>query len=208
MATKQSITDTLKVLAFSDTHGSDLRSMVEQAEKEGVKLVFACGDWSRLDEIPPYLVSQFTKKGMKMFIQAGNHETLATTNALAELYGIKHLHGDGIVYNDVGFFGAGGTTKIGPHSVHDEDEIFALLKQGFEKVKHARKKVMIVHEHPAGTVFELGRFPGSRSVRRAIEEFKPDVVICGHIHEAAGVEDQLGSTRIINVAKHGRILEF
>jgi len=208
METKNSVADKLKILAFSDTHGKDLRKMVEEAEKQGVTHVFACGDWSQLDEMPPYLVSQFTKKGMKMFIQAGNHETFATTDSLAELYGIKHLHGDGVVYNGIGFFGAGGTTQIGPHSVLDEDELFGLLKQGFEKVKHAKKKVMLVHEHPAGSLFEMGRFPGSKAIRRAIEEFKPDIVLCGHIHECAGVEEQLGSTRIINVAKDGKILEL
>ena len=67
---------------------------------------------------------------------------------------------------------------------------------------------MLVHEHPAGSVFEMGRFPGSQAIRKAIDEFKPDLVICGHIHECAGVEDQIGATRIINVAKHGKILEF
>jgi hypothetical protein len=207
--TDNTIADKLKILAFSDTHGKDLRQMVESAHKAGVKLVFACGDWSgRVDDIPPYFVSQFTNKGMKMFIQPGNHETTATADALAEHYGITHLHGDGVVYKDIGFFGAGGTTQIGPHTRLDEDELFALLRQGFEKVKDAKKKVMLVHEHPADTVFEMGRFPGSRAVRRAIEEFKPDIVFCGHIHECAGVEEQLGSTRVINVAKDGKILEF
>jgi hypothetical protein len=206
--TAASLTEKLKVLAFSDTHGKDLRSLVDQAHKEGVKLVFACGDWSRRDDVPPYLVSQFTNKGMKMFIQAGNHETQQTTDFIAEQYGIKHLHGDGVVYNDVGFFGAGGTTQVGPHSMLDEDELFSLLEQGFEKVKHAKKKVMLVHEHPADTVFEMGRFPGSQAIRKAITQFKPDVVLCGHIHECAGVEEQLDSTKIINVAKNGKILEF
>lgn len=202
------LADKLKILAISDTHGKDLRKLVEQAEKEKVTHVFLCGDWSQLDEMPPYLISQFKNKGMKTFIQAGNHETLATANALAELYGIKHLHGDGVIYNDTGFFGAGGCTQIGPHTVLDEKELFELLKQGFEKVRHARKKIMLVHEHPAGTIFELGRFPGSKAIRKAIEQFKPDVVLCGHIHEAAGMEDKIGNTRIINVAKHGKILEF
>ncbi len=205
---QHNIAEKVKVLAFSDTHGRDLRHLVEKAEKEGVKLVFACGDWSSLDELPPYLVSQFKKKGMKFFVQTGNHETFATSEALAEKYGIKHLHGDGVVYNDVGFFGAGGATQIGPHGMIDEAELFELLKQGFEKVRNAKKKVMLVHEHPAGTVFELGRFPGSKAIRRAITEFKPDFVICGHIHEAAGVEDKIGNTRILNVAKNGKILEF
>lgn len=205
---QHNIAEKVKILAFSDTHGRDLRHLVDKAEKEGVKFVFACGDWSNLDELPPYLVSQFKKKGMHMFVQPGNHENFSTSAALAEQYGIKNLHGEGVVYNDVGFFGAGGATQIGPHGLIDEADLFELLKEGFEKVKNAKKKVMLVHEHPAGTVFELGRFPGSDAIRRAILEFKPDVVICGHIHEAAGVEDKIGSTRIINVAKEGKILEF
>jgi hypothetical protein len=202
------LTEKLKILAFSDTHGRDLRKLVEQAEKEGVTHVFACGDWTMHDNVPPYLVSQFTKKGMRVFLQAGNHETLATTDAMAEQYGAKHLHGDGILYGDVGFFGAGGATQIGPNTQLDEREMFELLKKGFEKVKHAKKKVMLVHEHPSGSIFEMGRFPGSRAIRKAIEQFQPDVVFCGHIHECAGVEEQLGKTRIINVAKHGKILEL
>jgi Icc-related predicted phosphoesterase len=208
MKTQDSIAEKVKILAFSDTHGKDLRHLVEKAEKEGVKLVFACGDWSAFDELPPYLVGQFKKKGMKMFVQTGNHENFATSDALAEKYGIMHMHGDGVIYNDVGFFGAGGATQIGPNGLIDEDELFALLKQGFEKVKGAKTKVMLVHEHPEGTIFELGRFPGSSAIRRAITEFKPEVVICGHIHEASGVEDKIGQTRIINVAKEGKILEF
>jgi hypothetical protein len=202
------LTEKLKILAFSDTHGRDLRKLVEQSEKEGVTHVFACGDWSILDNVPPYLVSQFTNKGMKFFLQAGNHETLATTDSLAQQYGARHLHGDGVVYNDIGFFGAGGTTQIGPNTQLSEEEMFDLLKQGFEKVKNAKRKVMLVHEHPEGTLFELGRFPGSKAIRKAIQDFKPDLVICGHIHEAAGMEDKIGSTRIINVAKHGKILEI
>ena len=198
----------VKILAFSDTHGRDLRNLVEKAVQEGVTHVFACGDWTMLDEVPPYIVSQFTNKGMKVFLQSGNHEHFATTAAIAERYGANHLDGDGFVHNDVGFFGAGGTTKIGPHSMISDDEQFEQLKKGFEKVKHAKKKVMIVHEHPAGGLFEMGRFPGSDAIRKAIDEFKPDAVICGHIHEAAGMEDTIGTTKIFNVAKHGKILEF
>ena len=203
------ITDKLKILAFSDTHGSDIRHLVEKAEKEKVTHVFICGDWiKRDDDIPPYLVSQFKDKGMHVFLQSGNHEHFHTTDSLAEQYDVKTLHGDGVIYNDVGFFGAGGTTQIGPHSLISDDEQFELLKKGFEKVKNAKKKVMLVHEHPAGGLFEMGRFKGSQAIRKAIEEFKPDIVICGHVHEAAGMEDQIGSTRVINVAKHGKILEL
>ncbi|MEM2916487.1 MAG: hypothetical protein QXT19_03980 [Candidatus Woesearchaeota archaeon] len=53
MKQHHTIADKVKILAFSDTHGRDLRHLVDKAEKEGVKLVFACGDWSTLDELPP-----------------------------------------------------------------------------------------------------------------------------------------------------------
>lgn len=198
----------MKFLAFADTHGRDLRKLVEQAGQEGVTHVFACGDWTMLDEVPKYFVSQFTQKGKKMFVLPGNHETLATTHALAEEYGIQHLHGDGVVIDGIGFFGAGGATQIGPHTQLTEEEMWDLLQKAHEKVKNASKKVLVVHEHPAGSVMELGRFPGSAAIRRAIEQFKPNLVLCGHIHEAAGIEEKIGNSRIVNVAKHGKILEL
>ena len=43
----------------------------------------------------------------------------------------------------------------------------------------------------------LGKHVGSTAVRTFIEKNKPDVVVCGHIHEARGT-DILGSTLMIN----------
>jgi Icc-related predicted phosphoesterase len=48
---------------------------------------------------------------------------------------------------------------------------------------------------------------GSESVRRFIEEQQPKWFFCGHIHEAEGVEAQLGATRAVNVGKRGYLLE-
>ena len=50
--------------------------------------------------------------------------------------------------------------------------------------------------------------PGSKGVRKAIEHLNPDILLCGHVHEAEGVEDKIGKTKIFNVSKNGRILEF
>jgi Icc-related predicted phosphoesterase len=42
-------------------------------------------------------------------------------------------------------------------------------------------------------------------VRDFIEQRQPEFFYCGHIHEAAGVEDSIGRTRGWNVGKRGSI---
>ncbi|MBI3051658.1 hypothetical protein HYY74_04320 [Candidatus Woesearchaeota archaeon] len=48
---------------------------------------------------------------------------------------------------------------------------------------------------------------GSSGVRKAIDELKPDLVLCGHVHEARGIEEMIGSTKVVNVATKERIIE-
>lgn len=204
--------NTLKILAFSDIHGDKnmLEKLANQSEKENAELVIIGGDFSprnQLDTAPPYLVSAFTKKGKKVLVIHGNHESEATTKLLEETYGLKTIHGDYATFGDIGIFGCGGA-NISPFPV-SEEEIFATLKKGFEQIKNKPKKIMVTHSHPAGTIMEKfsQHVTGSTAVRKAIDEFKPDIVICGHVHEAQGIEETIGKTRIINVAKTGKIID-
>jgi Icc-related predicted phosphoesterase len=48
--------------------------------------------------------------------------------------------------------------------------------------------------------------PGSDAVRKAVEKFKPDILLCGHVHEAEGLEEVIGKTRVINVGRKGKII--
>ncbi|MFH1398860.1 MAG: hypothetical protein ABIG95_02005, partial [Candidatus Woesearchaeota archaeon] len=63
---------------------------------------------------------------------------------------------------------------------------------------------------PTGTTMEklTHFFPGSEGVRKAIDEFKPDILLCSHVHEAEGLEEKVGKTRVINVGKQGKIIEI
>ena len=81
--------------------------------------------------------------------------------------------------------------------------------QGFEHIKDQKKKIMVTHVHPAGTIMEkFSEFVvGSTGSRRAIEAFKPDIVLCSHVHEAEGLEEKIGKTRVINVGREGKIIE-
>jgi Icc-related predicted phosphoesterase len=48
----------------------------------------------------------------------------------------------------------------------------------------------------------------SNAVRKAIEQFQPDIAICGHVHEAAGIEEKIGKTTVINVSRKEKIFEI
>src|SRR3989338_5264270 len=120
----------MKILASSDIHG-DARAaeqLAEQAEKENVDLVVLCGDLTYAESSTDGIVGPFVKRKNKVLLIPGNHETVATADFLAEVYGATNLHGYSVVYKDVGLFGCGGA-NIGLHQL-GESEIFDLLKKG------------------------------------------------------------------------------
>ncbi|MBU2561042.1 MAG: metallophosphoesterase [Nanoarchaeota archaeon] len=204
----------LKILAASDIHGdTDLvKKLAEQAEKENVDLVVLCGDLTLGEMSTENLIGPFAKRHKKVLLIPGNHETVATADFLAELYEpeARNIHGYSVKYKDVGIFGAGGATNVGPQPPIDEDEMYDLLKKGFDKIRYLKKKIMVTHIHPTDTKMEkLSRFvPGSEAVKKAVERFKPDILLCGHVHEAEGLEEKIGKTRVINVGRKGKIINI
>ena len=57
---------------------------------------------------------------------------------------------------------------------------------------------MVTHVHPTGTNMEkfTSIFPGSPGVKRAVEKLKPDLLLCSHVHEAEGIEEKVGKTKM------------
>lgn len=200
----------MKILAFGDIHGDSILAerLAKQAEKENVDLVILCGDITFNDQPTVNLIGPFVKRNQKVVLIPGNHESFATADFLAQLYGVKNLHGYSIISGDVGFFGCGGA-NIGINQL-EEKEIFDLLKQGFEGLQEVKKKIMITHVHPEGTLMEKFTkiFPGSKGVKKAIDELKPDILLCSHVHEAEGLEEMVGKTRVINVGREGKIINL
>jgi hypothetical protein len=201
----------MKILAAGDIHGDTraAKELAERAEKENVDYVILCGDITQGEQSTEGLVGPFVAKGKKVILIPGNHETIATADFLAELYGAKNLHGFGIKTKDkIGIFGCGGA-NIGLSQL-SEDEIFEKLQQGFETIKDIRTKIMVTHVHPSETKMEkfTTLFPGSKGVTKAIKKFKPDFLLCSHVHEAEGIEEKIGNTKILNVGKKGKIIEF
>jgi len=200
----------MKILASGDIHGdiSLARKLAEKAEKENVDLVVLCGDLTYGEMSTQGIIGPFKEKGKQVVLIPGNHETIATADFLAQQYDAVNLHGYSIKTGDIGLFGAGGA-NIGLFQL-SEDEIYDLLKKSHEKIKNLKTRIMVTHVHPTESKMEKFTkfFPGSTGVKKAIDALKPDILLCSHVHEAEGIEEKIGKTRVINVGKKGKIIEL
>ena len=197
-----------KILAVGDIHGDTglVKKLAEKAKKENVDLVILAGDLTFAEQSTKNIIGPFVKTKKQVLLIPGNHESIATVDFLAEMYpNTKNIHGYSFVKNGLGIFGAGGGDII---NITPDKEIFDLLKKGNEKVKNLKKKIMVTHMHPKGSKAEFMGFGGSKAVKKAVETFQPDILINAHIHEAAGIEEKIGKTRVINVSRKEKIFEI
>ena len=216
----------MKILSAGDLHGNTglAKKLAERAAKEKVDLVILCGDLTQGDESTNNLIGPFLKQGKRVVLVPGNHESVATADFLSQVYDVKNLHGYGIKIFDpeplgkhpknskdkkyVGLFGCSGV-NIGIHQVTDK-EAYDMLIRGHSYIKDANVKIMVSHVHPAGTKMEkfTHYFEGSKALRRIIDKLQPDIMLCSHVHEAEGLEEKVGKTRVINVGSQGKIFEI
>ncbi len=198
----------MKILAASDIHGESklVKKLAEKADKESVDLVVLCGDITGFTETPN-IIKPFKDKKKPVLLLPGNWDSFATTDFLANFYGVKNIHGYSAVYEDIGFFGAGGAQGPGPSNI-SESELLKTLEKAHSGLRAVKKKIMLTHMHPSGSKSEFSGIEGSKSIRDAVKKFKPDFLLHGHIHEASGMEDKIGKTRVINVGREGRIIEL
>jgi Icc-related predicted phosphoesterase len=198
----------VRIFAAGDFHGdkSVARRLAQQAVDEKADIIILNGDIVE-DESPEGIMHYFARIGKPIFLVPGNHDWFAT-DFLAAQYNATNLHGKSIKQENIGIFGCGGTNA--GINMLTEEEIYDTVKKTDVKIKEAKKKLLVTHVHPSGTLMEsFSEFVrGSLGLRKAIETTKPDIVLCGHVHEAEGIEEKLGNTLVINVGKKGKLIEL
>jgi Icc-related predicted phosphoesterase len=112
------------------------------------------------------------------------------------------LDGKCLNIDNVSFVGVGGSLPCPGRTPNElaEEEFKRLLNLCRYDIKADTHVVLLTHQPPYGTQADLigtGRHVGSTSIRRFIDEIKPAVCICGHIHEARS-EDKAGDTIVLN----------
>ena len=199
----------MRLFAVSDLHGdvSLTKGLLKSAARADVVVV--CGDVSNFGHGLREVCEILSTIGREVMVTPGNCDPPSEVEDACREFGLTYAHGRVVDLGDVKIGVLGGSTPT-PFSTPfelGEDEVERLLAR-FSGVEGL---VLATHTPPYGTsVDELpdGRHAGSRAIREFIEREQPRLCVCGHIHEGGGREHILGRTRVVNVARHGKVFEI
>lgn len=198
----------MKILAFSDLHrdldqGAELVRMSAEAD-----VVIGAGDFASMHEGLKETVDALAGIETPTVLVPGNNENVdALRSAAADWSAATVLHGEGMTIESVEFFGLGAGIPVTPWDWSfdlDDDaatEMLAACPEG---------AVLVLHSPPRGHCDSAGDGTsfGSPALLRAIEEKRPRLAVCGHIHESWGCESEIGSTPVRNLGPRGTWIEI
>jgi Icc-related predicted phosphoesterase len=193
----------MKLLAFSDLH-RDLggaRSLVERSTDADV--VIGAGDFASVHRGLEKTIGALAGIEAPTLLVPGNNETAdALREACRDWRAARVLHGEGAELDGVRFFGLGAGVPVTPW-----DWSFDLTE---EEAEHELAgcppgSVLVLHSPPRGHVDDG---LGSAAILRAIEEKRPPLAVCGHIHQCWGQESRIGDTRVLNLGPEGLVIEI
>ncbi len=195
----------MMLLAFVDTHG-DMRSL-RKLKKKAAKadLVLCAGDITVFENHMRLILHEINSFNKPVLIIPGNHEGEKKLRLMCKHYkNLVYLHKEVYELENIFFAGWGG----GGFSLRDKKfEKFAIR---LKKRIPGKKLILMLHAPPYGNKTDLvmGEHSGSKSFRDFIRQEKPLLVVCGHLHENAGVKDKIGKTTIINPGPDGKLIEI
>jgi uncharacterized protein len=192
----------VRILAFSDLHRDEQagRSLVERSAQ--VDVVAGVGDFASIHRGLEEMIAVLRAIDRPALLVPGNNETDdALRAACAGWPAARVLHGDATEIDGVSFFGLGGGVPVTPW-----DWSFDLTEQEAERMLAGLSPgaVLLVHSPPKGHV---DRGLGSAAVLRAIEQRRPRLVLCGHVHECWGQESRVGDTPVHNLGPGGTVFD-
>lgn len=196
----------MRIFAASDLHGkhrhiATIQDGIRQSRADAVVLAGDILNYRRR----PNLLMALDELPVPVFIVRGNSDPAYLERWAAQSRNVRSLHLNRVALAGVDLVGVGGTLPIPFHSRAGWQEAQSL--RHLAPMVHSRT-ILVAHPPPWGCCDQVvGRFhAGSRGLSRLIHERSPAVMICGHIHEAAGV-DRMADTLVVNCAlgpnRHG-----
>jgi Icc-related predicted phosphoesterase len=198
----------VKILAFSDLHrdlaqGARLVEMSVDAD-----VVIGAGDFASVHERLVETIGALAAITTPTVLVPGNNETVdALREAASDWSAATVLHGEGTTIDGVEFYGLGGGIPVTPWDwSFDLDDTAAGSMMG----DCPEGAVLVLHSPPRGhcDTNGSGDHLGSPALLEAIEEKRPRIAVCGHIHESWGCESEIGETMVRNLGPNGTWLEL
>lgn len=185
----------MKFLVVADIHG-DVEKLYKTINllDEKPDTVLVAGDLTPFgpNSLVPDEITILKQASKKVFAVPGNEDPEEVREAMKEI----NIHGKSMELEDFEVIGFEGANWI-------ETESGTLMHYDplHETLRNATKKtIVLTHVPPFDTETDklwTGRHVGSTFLRSIIEEYQPDFVISGHIHESGGL-DKIGKTLILN----------
>lgn len=197
----------MRLLAFSDLHRDldQATTLVEMSREADV--VIGAGDFASVHEGLAETIAVLSAIEAPTVLVPGNNETdEALREATADWSAATVLHGDGTAIDGIEFFGLGAGVPITPWDWSfdlDDEAAAAMLAPCPEEA------FLVLHSPPRGhcDASAGGDHFGSEALLRAIEQKRPRLAVCGHIHESWGCESRIGDTPVHNLGPAGAWLE-
>ena len=198
----------MKILAFSDTHLHKKALDLIKENAKNVDFLICAGDISwfshGLKEVLKDLDTKITKP---IYIIPGNHEEGSNLEEICKnLKHIIYMHKKAKKIGDYIFFfwGAGGFAEI-------NKPLESAMGKFKEKIKKEDKIIFITHGPPYNTELDFldwAGHVGCKSQRKFIQEIRPILHICGHLHENFHKKQLINKTLILNPGPEGTIVEL
>jgi hypothetical protein len=194
----------MRLLAITDLHGEAARLEAILAAAPPVDMILLGGDLTNFGspEEAARLVRRVQAAGSPVWAVAGNCDSSEIEHEFSVM-GIS-LDGRGIVHDGIGLCGLGAMPpwqKHGNMYQLTEEALTERLEAGYAAIHSAARQVVLSHTPPHGLRDRtlLLHHAGSTALRRFVERRHPALVLCGHIHEARGI-DHFGPTVVVNAA--------
>lgn len=190
----------MKILAFSDLHRATNAAHVIVAASADADVVVAAGDFATRGEGADETLSILESCVVPVVLVHGNHDDPAELKAYCAEWPTGHyLHGDAVTLAGIAFFGLGGEIPLRVDAPWNVTETEAAAAAMLDLCPAAA--VLVTHTPPFGSadVQQDGTHEGSTAIRDAIRSRQPFLNLCGHIHNAWGITDSIGETRVHNL---------
>jgi Icc-related predicted phosphoesterase len=174
-----------------------MRRLVRQIAAHRPDLLLLAGDICGHRQ-PEATLGGLNRLGLPVLLIRGNSDRRHLARLLPSFSRLRTIHLSAAHFGDVEIVGIGGTLPLPFHSRLGFREAEAINRVSAMLQAHS---VLVAHPPPHGVRDRvLGRFhAGSRALRRLVDSCSPALVICGHIHEQAGVAT-IGNTIVVNCA--------